>query len=209
MLVSPIRTSSNCRRRLDHRADADHRPVLGAPGELLVAERPAVKRRQPHLGDQLVRRERGGEVVAEQVAARRSRARRSARAPRPIPRPRAAPPAGPTPGRRARASRRSCRGCAPAGRRSCRGRVRGQRRARRGPASSRVRGASLRSANSPFSARDTAQLVELAQMSTSSAGAARRTFISGSSECPPASGFASSPPSASARIASSTVSGAT
>ncbi len=41
-------------------------------------------------------------------------------------------------------------------------------------------------------------------MSTSSDGAAKRSFMSGSSECPPASSLASSPPSASSLIASST-----
>ena len=45
--------------------------------------------------------------------------------------------------------------------------------------------------------------------STSSVGAASRSFISGSSEWPPASSFASSPPDDSAESASSSVSGAT
>ena len=45
--------------------------------------------------------------------------------------------------------------------------------------------------------------------SISSAGAARRSFISGSSECPPASSFASSPPSRSALSASSSDAGRT
>ena len=46
------------------------------------------------------------------------------------------------------------------------------------------------------------------RMSTSSDGAASRSFMSGISECPPASTFASSPPSDSRRMASSRLSGA-
>ena len=45
--------------------------------------------------------------------------------------------------------------------------------------------------------------------STSSDGAAKRSFISGSSECPPASSLASSPPSRRAESASSSEAGAT
>src|SRR5579864_8610273 len=39
---------------LDDRADGDHRPVLGAAVELLVAESPALERRDPDLCEHLV-----------------------------------------------------------------------------------------------------------------------------------------------------------
>jgi hypothetical protein len=59
----------------------------------------------------------------------------------------------------------------------------------------------------PFERRTPRRSVSL-RMSTSSAGAASRIFISGINEWPPASSLASSPPCESAWIASSSVSGA-
>ena len=60
----------------------------------------------------------------------------------------------------------------------------------------------------PFS-RDTPRRPGIRRRSTSSVGAASRSLMSGISEWPPASTFASSPPSARALNASSSVSGAT
>ncbi len=60
----------------------------------------------------------------------------------------------------------------------------------------------------PFS-RETSDSPGTRRRSTSSVGAASRSFISGISEWPPARSFASSPPSRSAEIASSSEAGAT
>ena len=182
-------------RLLDHRADADHGPVLGAAGELQVARAPAVEARHPDLGDDLALADRGREVVLEHVGRRdlagaagaghRERAlagqehggqvggrvavgQRAADGPAVahlLVGDRAPSPGPPGRARRCPAGRRDA-----SSRRSATGRSRAARRA--GPATLR--------------------------RSTSSVGAASRSFISGSSECPPASSLASSPPSLSA-----------
>ena len=100
-------------------------PVVRPPGELLVAPSPAdAGARHPHLDEHLVGLQRGLEEAREElvtgdlaggppgpctttVAAEREQRGR----------------AGRRPGRRARASRRSCRGGAPAGRRPARPRA--------------------------------------------------------------------------------------
>ncbi len=100
----------------DRSADADERKVAVAASQLdkgaTVAGR---KAGQPHLDEQLVGRERGGQVTGEEVARgdralTRAAARRPARRRAPA-RLRAARP----PGRRARCSRRLCRGCGSSG----------------------------------------------------------------------------------------------
>ena len=112
-----------------HRDRADRRPVLSPPVELLVREAARADLGDADLGEQLVGAERGLEEVDEQVgrgdgaiAGRTTRGHAWRRA-------RAAPPGDPTRDRRARPSRRSCRGGAPAGRRSPRRRP-GSRRTR-------------------------------------------------------------------------------
>ena len=100
--------------------------------------------------------------------------------------------AGRRPGRRGRASRRSSRGCGPAGRRSCPPPARPARGRPRAPA--RRAASSRRCATLPFS-RLMPRRPGTLRRSTSSVGAASRSFISGISEWPPASSLASSPPS--------------
>ena len=150
-------------RLLDQRADADHRPVLGAAGELLVAEpQPSSAGTRTSVttspcSTAVV------EVVLEQVGRRDLALRR--RRPRASPSPRrpAAPPGGRRPGRRGPASRRSCprlRTCWSA---IVRRRLATRARGPRAPAGRRG-GSSRRSASCPFSRCDAAQARHLAQV---------------------------------------------
>ena len=102
---------------LDQGRHADHRPVLGAAGELLVAE-PS----RPATGADRASAPRRAPAPSSGSPGRGPRPRSSRSPPGPggrtSPSSASSTRAGRTPGRRGRASRRSCRGCAPAGRRS-------------------------------------------------------------------------------------------
>ena len=112
------------------RGDADDRPVLGPPVELLEPPPGALHLRHADLGEQLVGRQRGGEEALEEVGGGDLARAVGALGDVGRARARASSPAGRTPGRRGRSSRRSCPGGAPADRR---------RGWRRGPAAGRAR----------------------------------------------------------------------
>ena len=117
--VEPMFTSADARRAVvAHGGHADDRPVLGPPVELLERPPGAGHLRHPDLGEQLVGRERGLEEALKKSRDGDLALAVRARAPRIVP-----PSASTTAGqvrrrdRRGRASRRSCRGGAPADRR--------------------------------------------------------------------------------------------
>ena len=192
-----MRTSSHdaVGRLLDQRAHGHHRPVLLAAVELLVAVAVAVERREPDLGEDLVLADRGRQVVLEQVGGRDLALAAGA----------ARPPREPSAASRIAGMSDAGSPCASVppivpdvadllvGDR----RRRGARRARSRRWRRRDGGPSRRSATVPLS-RETPSSPGTRRRSTSSVGAASRSFISGISECPPASSFASSPPSRSA-----------
>ena len=207
MWVSPTRTSSiePSPAFLTSARHGHHRPVLLAAVELLVAVAVARELREADRGEDLALADRGRQVVLEEVGGRDLALAAGCRGSSPSPPRRAGSRAGRRPGRRARASRRSCPCCGPAGRRSSpprRPRARSCRSRPRGGGSSRRSGSRRRRRTRRVSS-------STRRRSTSSEGAASRSFISGISECPPASTFASSPPSASACSASSSEPGAT
>ena len=181
------------------RGHADDGPVVGPPDELLVSPGLARAARHPHRGEQLVGLQRGLEVAGEEVVRGRPCRVPPGPAAPPSRRARPAPWAGRRRGRRGPASRRWCPGGGSAGRRP----------APAAWASSGACGADQRGGGQvgvPGGRADD-QLVAVAgdarsarssrPMSMSTSGAASRSFIIGSSECPPASTLASSPCSAS------------
>ena len=204
--MSPTRTSSKRpSRRLDHRADRHHRPVLAAAVELLIAVAVAVERREADLGQHLLGLDRRLQVVLEQVGGgHRALPARALEGDLAVGDEHRRRQVG---GRVAvgQASRRSCPGCAPGGRRSSPATV--ETTPSSGVFSSTACGVSAPIRQWPFW-RSTPCRPGSLRRSTSSAGAASRSFISGISEWPPASSLASSPFSCSSRMASSSVSGA-
>ena len=108
---APVTATRTPPARLRHH-HADQRVLRGAAGELGVAARSGTGKCTAVMISSAL--ERGLEQAGEEVVGRDRRGGRS-RSWRPA---RAAPPGSRPPGRRGRASRRACRGCAPARRRS-------------------------------------------------------------------------------------------
>ncbi len=125
----------------DGRRRRRDRPVARAPLDLLVRAARAREQRQPDLGEQLAVAD-GGHVRAHVEVVHRHRALAVwCRGSPPWPSPPSRRRTGPRPRRPGRASRRSCRGCAPPGRRSPprrRGRAGSARRAGRTSAGRRA-----------------------------------------------------------------------
>ena len=196
MFVSAIRASATAAVLAPHeRRHADRRPVLRAPRELEV--RPARRRRA--WGSRISVSTSPGPSGCLEPPRKNSR-----RGHRPLAvgpddhelcvRARASPPAGRRRGRRGRASRRSCRGGAPAGRRSappC-ARRSGSAPARSGFVADRLV-AGQRADREPVArVADVREVVDAGRCRRAATGRAKRSFSSGISEWPPASSFASS-----------------
>ena len=146
---------------LDGGHHAREREVAAAARHLAEAEAdPAVPHREPRRNEHLVVGQRGRPRAGEELAPPRSRAHRSARPPRTSRRARARPPAAPTPDRRARATRRPCRGCGSGSGRctGSPGRAAGPTRRPRGSCSATACGVAAAIRSEPFAPGDALQL---------------------------------------------------